>query len=146
MDNSKAAFYARLKGRFLGMLQWQQLDALWQRVKGGQWYFYQVGEILPDTPLHGDELARRVDALNILLRQEHAYHYCGIVYADDEEQPSLIKVYDPNNLGSSCGYSTTPVLPRWILSTAQPAPIESDIPTPGNRRHWWQLFSHWNER
>ena len=143
MDNSNAvAFHARLKGRFLGMLQWQQLDALWLRVKGGQWYFYQVGETLPDNPLHGGELARRVDALDTLLRQEHDHHYCGIVYADNAEQPSLIKVYDPNNLGSSCGYSTTPVLPRWILSTAQPAPIGSDIPTPNNRKHWWQLFSH----
>lgn len=36
-------FYARLNGRFHGILQWQQLDALWMGVKSGQWYFYQVG-------------------------------------------------------------------------------------------------------
>lgn len=143
MDNSMvAAFHARLQGRFFGMLQWQQLDALWPRVKSGQWYFYQIGETFPDNPLQGDELARRIDALDTLLRQEHDYNYCGIVYADDEDQPSLIKVYDPNNLGSSCGYSTTPVVPGWILSTTQPAPIEGDVPTPNNRKHWWQLFSH----
>ncbi len=143
MDNTEtSAFHARLQGKFFGMLQWQQLDALWQRVKNGQWYFYQIGETLPDKPLRGDELARRVDALDNLLRQEHDYHYCGIVYADDEAQPALIKVYDPNNLGSSCGYSTTPVLPGWILSTTLPASIETGVPTPNNRKHWWQLFSH----
>jgi hypothetical protein len=143
MDDSKAAaFHARLKGRFRGMLQWQQLDELWKRVKSGQWYFYQVGETLPDKPLRGDELARRIDALDALLRQEHDYHYCGIVYADDEEQPSLIKIYDPNNMGSSCSRSTTPSPPGWILSISPPETIEAHAPAPGNRKRWWQLFSH----
>jgi hypothetical protein len=43
-----------------------------------------------------------------LLRAEHHESYCGIVYADDLENPRLIKIYDPNNLGSSCGSSKNP--------------------------------------
>lgn len=137
-----AGFHARLKGKFYGMLQWTDLDALWGRVKAGQWYFYQVGETLPDGPLGGDELAVRIDALDKLLRQDHDFHLCGIVYADHVEQPTLIKVYDPNNLGSMCGGNTTPTQPRWILSTTPPETIELDAPVPSNRRRWWQLFSH----
>jgi hypothetical protein len=139
MEHVKAEdFHARLKGRFYGMLQWSDLDALWARVKTGEWFFYQVGETLPDRPLSGDELSVRIDALDKLLRDDHNYHLCGIVYADEIEQPTLIKVYDPNSLGSSCSKSATP--PRWILSTAQPPLVENHAPTPENRRRWWQMF------
>lgn len=143
MDSTASAtFHARLKGTFQGILQWQQFDELWGRIKGGQWFFYQIGEAAPEKPLSGDELAVRIDALNTLLRHDHDYHYCGIVYADDVEAPTLVKVYDPNNLGSSFSHNATPTPPLWILSTAQPAPIESDIPSPNNRNRWWRLFSH----
>lgn len=131
-------FKARLSGRFYGMLQWADLDALWARVKQGQWYFYQIGETVPEHPLDGDELALRIDALDKLLRDDHNYHLCGIVYADEIEQPTLVKVYDPNHLGSSCSKSATP--PRWILCTEQPPLIENHAPTPENRRRWWQKF------
>ena len=114
---------------------------MWARVKSGTWYFYQLGEELPTIALSGDELARRIDALDALLRRDHDYNYCGIVYADDVEQPTLIKVYDPNNMGSSCSGNATPSPPGWILSTAPPALIETHAPTPNNRRRWWQLFA-----
>ncbi len=140
-DNTAAAeFHARLNGRFDGVMQWHELDELFARVKSGAWYFYQIGESLPALALQGDELARRADELNALLRREHDYHYCGIVYADNIEHPTLIKVYDPNNLGSSCSVGAAPVLPGWVLSTASPALIETQVPVPASRRRWWQLF------
>ena len=135
------AFHARLKGAFTGMLQWQHLDKLWGRVKCGSWFIYQLGETLPTTALSGDELARHIDALNALLRHDHDYNYCGIVYADDVAQPTLIKVYDPNNIGSSCSGSAAPSPPGWILSTTPPALIETHVPVPNSRRRWWQLFA-----
>jgi hypothetical protein len=143
MDSTESeAFHARLKGTFSGILQWQQLDELWARVKPGLWFFYQVGEDVPEKSLSGDGLAVRIDALNTLLRHDHDYHYCGIVYVDNVDAPTLIKVYDPNSLGSSCSHNATPTPPRWILSILPPASIESNIPTPGNRKRWWQVFSH----
>ena len=139
-DSAAPAFHARLKGAFVGIMQWQQLDALWAKVKTGEWYFYQIGETLPLVPLCDDALAQRIDALNELLRREHEYNYCGIVYADDVEDPTLIKIYDPNHMGSSCS-SGPPAPPGWILSTAPPYAIALDAPVPNNRRRWWQLFS-----
>jgi hypothetical protein len=133
-------FHARLKGTFYGILQWQALDVLWACVKSGQWFFYQVGEALPEQPLSGDVLAVRIGALNTLLRQDHDYHYCGIVYVDHVESPSLIKVYDPNNIGSSCSRSDTPSPARWIISVSPPSPIVNHVPVPNSRRRWWQLF------
>lgn len=140
-SNDPAAFHARLKGTFKGMLQWHHLDELWGRVKCGTWYIYQLGEELPAVALSGDELARRIDALDSLLRQEHEHDYCGIVYADDAECPSLIKVYDPGQLGSSCSNNATPTPPGWILSLCPPEAITVSAPVPNNRRRWWQLFS-----
>lgn len=147
MNNMNSAgatdFHARLKGTFYGILPWRDLDVLWERVKAGQWYLYQVGEALPTVPLSGNDLAVRIDALNELLHKEHEYDYCGIVYADNVESPTLIKVYDPHNLGSACSRSTTPTPPGWILCTEQPAVFEVHAPIPNNRKRWWQqLFSH----
>lgn len=133
-----AAFHVRLNGSFSGILQWRDLDVFWGRVKSGQWYFYQIGEALPQTPLGGEALAARIDALDRLLRDDHDCSMCGIVLADNVQQPTLVKVYDPNTLGSSCSSSATP--PRWILSTTPPAHIANHAPTPNNRRRWWQLF------
>jgi len=48
------------------------------------------------------------------LRADHHESYCGIVYADDLDKPRLIKIYDPNNLGSSCGSSKTTF--QWRLT------------------------------
>ena len=140
MDSS-VAFQVRLKGAFQGMLHWQQLDELWVRVKQGAWYFYQIGEALPENMLDGDELARRIDALNTLLHRDHEYSYCGIVYVDDALSPTLIKVYDPNHIGSSCSGDAAPSPPGWILSQESPALIEIHAPAPGNRRRWWHLLS-----
>jgi len=128
----------RLKGTFADFLKWQQLDEMWGRVIRGEWYFYQLGEALPLFALNGDELVRRIDALNELLHREHDYHYCGIVYADDVEHPTLIKVYDPSNIGSSCSRNATPSPPGWILSTEPPSLIENRAPTLHNRKRWWQ--------
>lgn len=135
-----AGFHARLKGRFFGVLQWQQLDELWERVKAGQWFLYQIGEERPQEALEGEALAVRIDALDKLLREDHDFHLCGIVYADHLEAPTLIKVYDPNNLGSSCS-SGPAAPPRWIFSTVQPPVIENEVPVPNSRRRWWQFFS-----
>ena len=140
-ESDAVLFHARLKGSFKGMLQWQQLDELWGRIKRGSWYIYQIGEALPDAALSGEELASRIDALDALLRREHDYNYCGIVYADDVERPTLVKVYDPNNMGSACSGNAPPSPPGWVLSTTPPALIETHAPMPSNRRRWWQLFA-----
>lgn len=139
-DAEIAAFRARLNGTFVGMVQWRQLDQLWARVKDGSWYVYQLGETVPVEPSSGEALVARIDALDALLRQEHNYDYCGIVYVDDVELPSLIKVYDPNHLGSSCSHNATPTPPGWILSAQPPAALLPAAPPTNSRKSWWQRF------
>ena len=134
------------RGSFAGVLRWPQLDALWEKVLADTsegWYVYAVGEEPPTTMLHGEALKKVVYELDGLLHQEHEEDYCGIVYTDSMQEPSFIKVFDPNNLGSTCGSSGNPPLPGWILSKIQPINLPAAMPQPGNRRRWWQkLFAH----
>ena len=133
-------FSTRLNGSFTGILRWPALDALWASVRGQPvgWYASLAGEAPPQAPLEPEALLRFIDELDALLHREHDHDYCGIVYADDPAQPTLIKVYDPHNLGSSCGCSGARIPPRWVLSRLPPAAIVDDAPLPGARRRWWQ--------
>ncbi len=105
------------------------------------WYIYAVGEEPPDRCMNGDQVKVFLDEIDGLLRREHEESYCGIVYADNLERPSFIKIYDPNNLGKVCGFSENPPLPGWVLSKLRPIDLNVAMPPPGNRRRWWnRLF------
>ena len=145
MSDQQIEFRDSFKGTFYGILRWDQLDSLWERVRedaGGGWYMYAVGESPPVEVAAAGEILRFVEEVDVLLRKEHGEDYCGVVYADDPARPGFIKIFDPNNLGVSCGYSDNPPLPGWILSKLQPVDLQVPMPQHGNRRRWWKrLFS-----
>lgn len=136
-------YLAAFRGSFTSALRWPQLDALWDRVRAepADWFVYAIGEPPPETTAGERELLRFVDEIDQLLRREHDEDYCGIVYADDLRTPTMIKIYDPNNLGVSCGYSDNPPLPGWVLSRLAPVDMEAVRQTAGRRRWWQRLFS-----
>lgn len=139
-------FMTAYRGRLVGMLQWQDLDRLWERVRataGNGWYVYAVGEPPPTLAAAPPQVERFVTEINALLRREHDESYCGIVYADDRDQPRFIKIYDPNHLGASCGSSGEHIFPGWILTQHPPQDLKVAMAPPSNRRRWWQrLFGN----
>jgi len=145
MSAQQPDFRAAFKGTFSGILRWEQLDTLWETLRAdsaSDWYLYAVGEAPPATTVAGDAMLRFIDEIDVLLRKEHGEDYCGIVYVDDVQTPSFVKIFDPNNLGVSCGYSDNPPLPGWILSKLLPADLRASMPQPGSRRRWWRrLFA-----
>lgn len=145
MSEGQDDFLAAFRGSFTGVLRWPQLDALWDTLKqdaGGGWYVYAIGEPPPAAPVSAEELQRFIDEVDELLRRDHGEDYCGIVYADDLSAPGFVKIFDPHNLGVSCGYSDNPPLPGWILSKLPPVDLQAPAPLPGNRRRWWRrLFA-----
>ncbi len=140
MDTATISFKEYYTGRFTNMLRWPQLDNLWETVQAQPhgWYIYSIGEAVPTTPVPDNKLNQFIQEIDKLLKQEHDYDYCGIVYVDNKESPAMIKIYDPNNLGMVCGSSGTVIPPRWLLTRIPPESITDNAPTPASRKRWWQ--------
>jgi hypothetical protein len=143
--NPTIAYLQAFRGSFFNLLRWSDLDSLWQvldQQADADWYLYAIGETVPAAPASAAQIRIFIKEIDKLLRQEHAEDYCGIVYVDDKTQPSFIKIYDPNNLGVSCGFSDNPPLPGWVLSRLPPVELNEQTFLPQNRRRWWQrLFA-----
>jgi len=133
-------YLAAFRGSFTSALRWHHLDDLWERLREHpeNWYIYAVGHELPRSVASRGEFLNFLEEIDKLLRVEHDENYCGIVYADDLRKPSMVKIYDPNNLGVVCGYSENPPLPGWVLSRIPPVDLEANRPLPNNRKRWWE--------
>lgn len=126
-------------GRLWSVMGWDQLTEFWKRIDpAAGWYLLAVGVSPAPTLCDAAAITAFIARIDALLRAEHHESYCGIVYADDLENPLLIKIYDPNNLGSSCGSSKTPHPPGWIMSRLPPDEIIANRAAPENRKRWWQ--------
>ena len=126
-------------GRLWSIMSWDQLSAFWQRLDPATgWFIYAVGEAVPEAPSAAGRVQRFIERVDKLLREDHHHDYCSIVYADDLQAPSFIKIYDPNNLGVSCGFSTDPPPPGWIMCRVPPEDLQPRRPPPENRRRWWR--------
>lgn len=146
MNHSATESYLRAyRGSFIGIRQWQDLDAFWEILKNKEdhnWYIYAIGEPVPSAPTRHEQLCHFIEELDALLHREHEEEYCGIVYVDDKNNPDFIKIYDPNNLGVVCGFSDNPPLPGWTISHLPPVELSKDTFVPQNRRRWWhRIFS-----
>jgi len=126
-------------GRLWGLLSWQQLSDFWARIeRDSGWYLYHVGDALPQAPANPDEVGSFIARIDELLHKEHHHDYCGIVYTDDVQVPRLVKIYDPNNLGVSCGSSKHPPAPGWVMSRVPPVELRRAGPLPESRKRWWR--------
>ena len=135
------AFKTAFKSKFFGVLKWDQLDDLWLKVKATSkqgWFIYAVGEEPPTEITQGKDIDMFIDKLDVLLRREHDEAYCGIVYANDLTNPSYIKVFDPNHIGTSCSVGQDAPLPGWIISKIPPIDLPEAMKPTANRRRWWQ--------
>ncbi|MCP3850062.1 MAG: hypothetical protein GY694_07480 [Gammaproteobacteria bacterium] len=139
-------FIEKYHGRLIGILRWEHLTELWETIHeimhtktANDWFIYHIGEPPPVTACSTEKLHHFIEEIDTLLKHDHEHDYCGIVYVDNKTEPAFIKIYDPNNLGHTCGSNgAPPPLPGWILSKIQPIDLEVSIAPPGNRRRWWQ--------
>lgn len=142
MDTSiKEAYVSAFRGNFTSTMRWPDLDEFWEVLKANaddNWYIYAVGEIPPERTSAKAHLLNFIDGIDELLHKEHDEDYCGIVYVDNKDAPEFVKIFDPNNLGVTCGFSENPPLPGWILSRIQPVELEEALNPPKNRQRWWQ--------
>ncbi len=141
--SKEETYLQAFRGSFTSALRWHHLDALWERLRldaAGNWYIYAIGEQPPAAVVGADDFNTFISEVDSLLRREHNEKYCGIVYADDLNHPSFVKIYDPHNLGVSCGFSDNPPLPGWVLSKIPPVDLSTAQIIPKNRKRWWSAL------
>lgn len=134
-------FYAAFRGHFTSLLSWEDLSTFWEVVRknaAAGWYMYAIGELAPSQPSTAEQVGNFLDEIDAMLRREHQEDYCGIVYTDSKTEPSMIKIFDPNNLGVQCGFSDNPPLPGWVMSRLPPVTLESRDLRPEGRKRWWR--------
>lgn len=137
-------FLRAFNGSLTSTLRWQDLDAFWTVLKAradAGWFIYALGETPPSAAADAASVKKFITEMDALLRKEHTEEYCAIVFADDLRTPTLVKIFDPNNLGVSCGSSTNPPLPGWVLSLHPPADIVAMAQTASRRRWWQKIFT-----
>lgn len=147
MGNPLSSFYAAYRGAFSNLLRWHELDTFWDVLRkqaAQEWYIYQTDQTPPAAPVSEQALQAFITEIDQRLHQEHKEDYCGIVYVDDRQQPSFIKIYDPKNLGVVCGIGREPIFPGWIISKLQPLTLEQLPPLDEKKLPWWQRFMFWH--
>ena len=133
-------FEAKYWGTLYNVLSWEKLTDFWGKVdRSAGWYLYAVGQDIPQAAASSDEVELFIRRVDDLLRQEHEEDYCGIVYADDTSNPTFVKIYDPSNLGVSCGSSGEHTYPGWIMSQQTPVNLKPAV-VPNNRKKWWSAL------
>lgn len=140
MSDTDKSFSSSMNGRFYGVLQWADLDALWEKVRAEPegWYAALTGEAPPVVPMTVEELGKFITEIDALLHKEHHYNYCGVVYVDEPSKPTILKIFDPYNMGSGCRVGGDPIPPLWVMSRIQPTLMASNIPLSNSRKRWWQ--------
>ena len=94
----------------------------------------------PTNAQPADDVVQFIGAVDLLLRNEHHEDYCGIVYTDSKIDPTFVKIFDPNNLGASCGFSDNLPPPGWVLSLMPPNAVEPRHPPSARRWQWWRML------
>ncbi len=141
MKESIDPFYKAYRGAFTSLLKWPDLDAFWQVLLSQAdegWYVYRTSDAPPEEALTPTELEAAIRKIDLYLRKEHDEDYCGIVYTDSKDEPTYIKVYDPNNLGVVCGIGREPIFPGWIISRIPPRTLQNLPPLMDEARSWWR--------
>lgn len=132
-------FLQVFNGRMSGVLRWQQLESIWQNLNADQgWYLYETNASLPAEPIDAAALKSAIKEIDAFLHQQHDEDYCGVVYTDDINAPSLLKIYHPKKMGTSCGSGSATVLPKWTLSKMAPVDLLEWSLEKDQKPAWWK--------
>lgn len=121
-------YIERFKGRFIGIMQWDDCHTLFEKLHDNpnDWYLYDTLKVAPKMVTNANEFINTLNNINKIIKSEHRERYCGIVYTNDLDKPDFVKIFHPNNLGKVCGNSENPPIPRWLLSKDKPIDIEAE--------------------
>jgi len=132
-------------GKFYGVLMWKQFDAHWAWLNDNpnDWYVWDCLDEQPKTPLPPKQFKAFLVEAEEFVRQQDSAKQCGFMYIDAPSAPTLLKVFDPKRMGSACGCSGEPILPRWTISKMKPCSLTAHQTAPkeddNQKSSWWQF-------
>ncbi|SHN90944.1 hypothetical protein BHECKSOX_1134 [Bathymodiolus heckerae thiotrophic gill symbiont] len=125
-------YFKQFKGRFMGVMQWDDCLALLETLHSNpnDWYLYDTLKTMPNEVMSSTDFSQKIEQIKIIINTEHDERYCGIVYTDDLKNPSFIKIFHPKNLGKVCGGGEHPLMPQWLISKEKPMDIMAEFGEP----------------
>lgn len=132
----------QFQGRFIGIMQWDDCNALLQKLidQPDGWYFYNTLNSAPNRIIDANVFTENINRIKEILTNEHQERYCGIVYTNDLESPSFVKIFHPKNIGKSCGSSEQPPIPQWLLSKTKPIDVVKKFDPPKEKKGFVSKF------
>ena len=124
------AFWRAYQGRAAGLINWKDVDALWPLLSKQPegWFVYDLETGPPAAPTPAQEFAAFLPEAEDLVNTRRDRSHSGAIYLDSREAPRFIKIFDPANMGTSCGGGHEMIFPRYILSKVKPDPRPTPVP------------------
>lgn len=138
-------FTERYWGRLAACLRWSHAEAVAERlaVAEGPWYWAEPeNDPVPVQELTPKEAADRFRERVAEMRRLKKGDYCNLIFADDPEDPGLVKLFHPKRAGDACRVGGDPIPPwgvlsRWPVDKSVFAPAQSGEDTP---RLWQRVL------
>ncbi len=123
-------FWRAYQGRASGLLHWEDVDTLWQLLatQPEGWFVYDLKIEPPTTPLPAADFTAFLPLAEALVNERRDRSHSGAIYIDNRQSPAFIKIFDPTNMGTSCGGGHDMIFPRYILSKIPPEPRPAPPP------------------
>lgn len=127
------AFWRLYQGRSKGVLNWPEVDTLWQQLAGSPegWFAYDLELAPPEAPSTPEAFLAVLKDAETLVNARRDRSHSGAIYIDSAENPAFVKIFDPVNMGTSCGGDHEIILPHYILSKAKPD--RKPVPAPAKK-------------
>ncbi len=127
-------FWQAYQRDFQGLLHWPDVEAFWQLLAATPqgWYLFDPTSTAPDTPIDTKQFPAILTEIKTLIHSGRKTSHCFALFTDDRLSPNFVKIFDPANLGATCGSSGTRTLPHWTLSRTQPDTLPQEPVTPVN--------------
>ncbi len=118
-------YLEQFQDRFIGVMQWEDCSSLLQKLieNPNDWHLYDTLKPMPDATHSAEDFINKINSIKNTLINEHQERYCDIVYTNDLDNPSFVKIFHPNNLGKVCDSSDNHTLPQWMLSKEKPMDV-----------------------
>jgi len=130
------AFWHAYQGSFSGLMIWSDVEQFFTDLTDNpdNWYVFRLDGPLPKAPLEAVEFINHLQEMRDLTLTYRDASHCFSLFSDNISNPQFVKVFDPGNLGASCGSSGRRIYPRWTLSRIKPdalTPMEKETPKQG---------------